>query len=351
MKVFFAWIFTLSSFALSAQGKEELMERANDFYQKGKFTQAITLYKKAEARGIDKTASRFNIANSYYQAGKFPEAAAAYRSAVEFSDGQFAPALFNLASVYFQLKQYPECIAAYRRALELSNDNVSGWLYLSEAYSKTGDKVGALYAIEKAHALAPDDISIVYQLSEANIALGDFERATEVVRKGYETHPEEIDFLVYLGDVFRVQKDYEKSAAAYREALGQKADDKDTLYKLADVLAESGKPFLAMDILSNLLQIAPEFSDAAIFLGNLAYDAKFLERAEKAYEAAAKAGNAEALFGFRNMAYDALAVKRDSEALRLLLLAQEFYPDEASLRAEIFELEESVKDSEKSFIP
>lgn len=325
--------------AQAAQSSYDLIERANALYRDGKFKQAIILYRKAEARGADPSAVSFNIANSYYQQEMYPEAAASYRKAVDYSEGNFAPALFNMASVFFRLHQYPECIATYHRALKLEPENVAGWLYLGEAYSKTGDKVGALRAIEKAYALDKSDISIVYQLSEANIALGDFARAVEVIRDGYSNHPEEVDFLVYLGDVFRLQNDFEQSAGAYREALSVRNDDVDAMYKLADVLVEDGKQFVAMDILNNVLQIKPGFTDAAIFLGNLAYDAKFYDRAEYAYGLAAQKGNAEAVFGFKNMAYDAHAQKRDSEALRLLKKAQEYYPDDATIKADILEFE------------
>ena len=325
--------------AFSAQSSFDLMERANALYRDGKFKQAIMLYHKAQDRGADPVAVSFNVANSYYQMGKYPEAAAAYRKAVDFSEGNFAPALFNMASVYFRLRQYPECIAVYHRALKLDPDNISGWLYLGEAYTKTGDKVGALRAIESAYGLDKNDISIVYQLSEANIALNDFDRAIAVIREGYTLHPEETDFLVYLGDVHRLNKNYDESANAYREALGIKNDDVQIMYKLADVLAEDKKPYVAMEILNNILQIKPDFSDAAIFMGNLAYDAKFYDRAETAYELAAKNGNAEAVFGFKNMAYDAHAQKRDDEAMRLLKLALKYYSSDATLQADLLEMQ------------
>ena len=329
----------LSTLAFSAQSAADLMDRANALYRAGKFKNAIILYRKALDRGADPVAVSFNVANSYYQSEKFPEAAANYRKAVDFSDGNFSPALFNLASVYYRLRQYPECIAAYHRALKLEPENVSGWLYLGEAYSRTGDKIGALKAIEKAYALDKSDISFVYQLSEANIAVGDFERAISVIREGYRAHPEEIDFLVYLGDVYRLQKDYAQSAGSYREALNIRSDDVNTLYKLADVLVEDQKQFVAMDVLSNILQIQPDFTDAAIFLGNIAYDARFFERAESAYELAAKNGSSEAVFGFKNLAYEARLQKSDGEALRLLKLAQRYYPSDATLEAEILDIE------------
>lgn len=327
--------FAVSSFAI--QSASDLVDRANALYKNGRFKQAITLYRKASDRGADPVAVNFNIANSYYQMEMFPEAAANYRKAVDFSNGTFAPALFNMASVYFRLRQFPECVAIYHRALKLEPENISGWLYLSEAYSRTGDKVGALRAIEKAYALDKSDISIVYQLSEANIAVDDFDRAVAVVREGYALHPEEVDFLIYLGDVYRLQKNFEQSAGAYREAIAVRPDDVNAMYKLADVLAEDEKQFVAMDILNNILQIKSDFVDAAIFLGNLAYDAKFLERAEWAYERAASYGSAEAIYGFKNLAYDAHAQKRDDEAIRILKLAQKYYPDDETLRADILE--------------
>lgn len=322
----------------AAQQAADIVDRANNLYRDGRYKQAIILYRKALDRGADPVAVSFNVANSYYQIEQYAEAAASYRKAVDYSNGKFAPALFNMASVFYRLKQYPECVAAYHRALKLDPENVSAWLFLGEAYSRTGDKVGALRAIEKAYQLDKSDISIVYQLSEANIAMDDFESAIAVVREGYAAHPEETDFLVYLGDVYRLKKDYDLSAGAYREALSIRSDDVATMYKLADVLVEDEKPFVAMDILTNILSIKPDFADAAIFLGNLAYDAHFWERSETAYEMAAKSGSGEAVYGFKNLAFEARGQKRNDEALRLLEKAQGFYPQDQTIEAEILEL-------------
>ncbi|MCF0216820.1 MAG: tetratricopeptide repeat protein [Fibrobacteraceae bacterium] len=334
--IFFLLLFTTSS--LAVQSSYEILDRANALYKEGKFKQAILLYRKAESRGADPTATSFNIANSYFQTEQYAQAAAAYRKAVDYSNGKFAPALFNMASVYYRLRQYPECIAAYHRALKLDPNNTAGWLYLGEAYSKTGDKVGALKAIEKAYSQDKEDISIVYQLSEANIAMDDFDRAVAVIREGYSAHPEEVDFLVYLGDVNRLNKNYEASAGAYREALSARPDDVQTMYKLADVLVEDGKNFVAMDILGNIMEIQPGFSDAAIFLGNLAFDARFFDRSEMAYEAAAKAGNEESVFGFKNLAYEARMQKQNDEATRYLEKAKKYFPNDLTIEAEILDL-------------
>lgn len=340
------WIlFLLFQGALWAnvQSGETLLERANELYRKGRYGQAVLLYRKAQSRGADPLAVSFNIANCFFQEEKFPESIASYRKAVEISDGKFTPALFNLASVLFRIGEYPESIAAYHRALSLEPENASAWLFLGEAYSRVGDKVGTLRALQKARELNEDDLSIVYQLSEAYIALDDFENAISLVQNAYRAHPEEVDFLVYIGDIYRLKKEYEFSASAYREALAVYPDHGSILYKLADVLAEDGKSFVAIDILNQALQIQPDFSDAAIFLGNLAFDLGWWERAESAYAQAAALGNAEALYGFRNLSFEAYQRGNLSESLRYLKKAHTYFSTDISLQIEISSLEGEIK--------
>ena len=93
-----------------------------------------------------------------------------------------------------------------------------------------------------------------------------------------------------------------------------------------------------MDILGNIMEIQPGFSDAAIFLGNLAFDARFFDRSEMAYEAAAKAGNEESVFGFKNLAYEARMQKQNDEATRYLEKAKKYFPNDLTIEAEILDL-------------
>jgi len=324
------------------QAANQLLDRGNALYQAGRYSQAILLYRKAEARGADPVATSFNTANSLFRLEKMPEAAASYRKSADYSGGQFAPALFNLAAVLYRIGQYPESIAAYHRALVLDEENISAWLYLAEAYLKTGDKVGAQRALENARRLDPEDISIVYQLAEIHVAQSEYEVATSLVREAYTRNPRETDYLVYIGDIYRMDKNYAASAGAYREALVVQPDNVDLLYKLADVLAEDQKPFLAIDALQQALQIKPTFSDAAIFLGNLAFEAQWWDRAEQAYILAGNQGNQEAVQGLRNLAYEFAQKKQLSQAILYLEKASRILPDDPSLRAEIDQYKEQL---------
>jgi tetratricopeptide (TPR) repeat protein len=324
------------SFVANAQTQsaEQILNQANFLYNNGRYAQAILLYRKAEERGANPVATSFNTANSLFQLNRLPEAAAAYRKAANFSNGEFAPALANLGSVLYRIGEFPESIAAYRRSLSLDPNNASAWIYLAEVYQKTGDNVGALQSIEKARFIDSADITLVYQQSEIHIAMEEFGAAASLVRTAYAKNPEEIDFLIYLGDIHRLNKNFAESVAAYREALAIKPNDKELLYKLADCLAEDQKPYLAIDVLNQILHIDSSFTDAAIFLGNLAFETDWLDRAEAAYLLAGKRGNREAVYGLQNIVYEYVQKKRTNEAKQTIKKILELYPQNAELRAE-----------------
>jgi len=334
-KIVFCILILIQAFAFSqTQSADQILNQANLLYSNSRYAQAILLYRKAEERGANPVATSFNTANSLFQLNKFPEAAAAYRKAINFSDGEFAPALANLAAVLYRIGEYAESIAVYRRALSLDPENASAWIYLAEAYQKTGDNVGALQALEKARQIDSTDVSLIYQQSEVHIAMEEFEAAANLVRAGYAKNPEETDFLIYLGDIYRLNKNFSESVAAYREALAIKPSDKELLYKLADCLAEDQKPYLAMDVLNQIMQMDPNFTDAAIFLGNLAFETEWLDRAETAYLLAGQRGNNEALYGLQNIVYEYIQKKRIGEAKQTIQKILELYPNNAELKAE-----------------
>jgi tetratricopeptide (TPR) repeat protein len=318
-----------------AQSALDLVNRGNALYSKGEFAKALILYRKAETRGAEAATVSFNIGNCLYRLDKLPEAAAAFRKTERLTDGKYLAAIFNLAAVLFRLEQYGESIAAYRRALKQEPDNESAWLYLADAYARTHDYVGSLQALEKARGIDPEDLSIVYQMAEAHASMKEYPAAIALVREAYVRKPSETDFLFYIGDLYRAEGDLEGAAGSYRQGLAIREKDPDNLYKLADVLAQDKKPFLAMDCLQKALEFKPSFSDAAVFLGNLATDAKWWDRAENAYMQALKSGNKEGLEGLRNLAYEFHTQGRDDRAVQVLEGAHSVQPKDNSLQAEI----------------
>jgi tetratricopeptide (TPR) repeat protein len=114
------------------------------------------------------------------------------------------------------------------------------------------------------------------------------------------------------------------------------------------VLAQDKKAFLAMEYLQKALAYKPEFTDAAVFLGNLAFDAKWWDRAEASYLKALKAGNREGLEGLRNLAYEYHSQGRNDRAAQVLGGALPVRPDDKSLAEEVVQYRALEKDKPKT---
>ena len=320
-----------------------LVQRGNDLYNRGQFAKALLLYQRAESRGADAATVAFNEGNCLFRLNHLAPAAAMFHKAVRLSDGKLQAAQINLAAVLFRLEQYGEAIAAYRRIVGTDPENLSAWLYLADAYTRVKDYVGALQALEMARRLDPDDVTLVYQEAEIHAALKEYDPAIALVREAFARKPSEVDFLFYTGDLQRAQGRLSDAAAAYREGLALKENDVDALYKLADVLAQDGKPFLSMDYLQKALAIKPDFSDAAVFLGNLAFDSKWWDRSEEAYREAIQHGNREGVEGLRNIASEFHRQGRDEDAAKVLERGLTLRPKDADMKSEAAQYRDLLK--------
>lgn len=292
-----------------------LFNRATAFYTSAEYKRAIILYRKSVDRGADPAAAAFNIGNCYFQAGDLPSALASYRRALDLSKGTSQDALLNLAAVQFRLGNFGEAIAAYRRTLIVDKSNVSVYLYLADAYQKCNDPASAQSVLEKALALTPDDISIYYQLAELHVALKEIPAAIEVIQKALLIKKDDTDLLFYLGDLYLMEKETALAIDRYREALREDPDNVSGHYRIADILVNDNQLFLAMEHLTTALSLQPGYTDAAVFLGNIAFDLQWWDRALSAYSQALNYGDAEGNVGIMNVTFE-LANRKNSAAAR-----------------------------------
>lgn len=304
--------------APKTQSDVQLLDRANEYYKQGQFQLAIPLYRKLEARGAFVLQSSFNLGNSYFQLGDLPKAAAAYRKASRLGEAENPTVLFNLGAVLYRLGQYGEAVAVYHRALRLDPENTSAWLYLAESYQRTGDLVGAQKSLEKVIQSGQSDVAAIYQLAEIFVQQKNYPRAVQIAKEGLARFPKENDLWFYLGDLERLQKNLDAALGDYRQGLLNDPKNVDVLYKMADVAAESKKIPMAMEFLEKALLYKKDFSDAYVFLGNLAYELKWKDKAYQAYLSAAKLNNAEGAQGILNLALDLQTESRAAEAIQYL---------------------------------
>ncbi len=82
MKRIFIIVFLFSGLYVRAQNPDSLFRKANDFYQKGRFEQAIDLYLKIDSMGYYSANLYYNTGNAYFRSNKLGKARLYYEKAI-----------------------------------------------------------------------------------------------------------------------------------------------------------------------------------------------------------------------------------------------------------------------------
>jgi tetratricopeptide (TPR) repeat protein len=88
--------FSLTSGLITAQTPDSLFVKANNFYQKGAYQEAVDTYKKIESQSTVSTDLYYNIANAYYKRNEVAPAIYYYEKALQL-DPNNQDARYNLA--------------------------------------------------------------------------------------------------------------------------------------------------------------------------------------------------------------------------------------------------------------
>ncbi len=81
--------FVVLSFCFAhAETPQDIFKQGNAAYTKGDFSQAITLYESARAKGLRHWAVEFNLGNAYYKANQLGKAIVNYGRAFRLNSGQ-----------------------------------------------------------------------------------------------------------------------------------------------------------------------------------------------------------------------------------------------------------------------
>lgn len=90
--VFIVLVFRIN---LSAQTPNELMIRANKYYQNNQFEQAIDSYKEILSHGYESSAMYYNLGNAYFKTNKLGYAIYSYEKGLKLSPND-EDLLYNL---------------------------------------------------------------------------------------------------------------------------------------------------------------------------------------------------------------------------------------------------------------
>ncbi len=183
-----------------------------DYFQNGKYEQAVKSFKQAAALSplSDNSVNAYNyMGQAYSKLGKTDQAIKTYQEAARLypADDRFYLALGDL---YLQEEMLDEAIGAYEKAINVDPNNNKSQYSLAESYLKAGNLDKAYEHFTQVVRISPSDPAGYYGLGEIARASGDLNDAVALLNKS-----------------IRLNKDFE---LAYRE-LGYTYADMGEFYK------------------------------------------------------------------------------------------------------------------------
>jgi tetratricopeptide (TPR) repeat protein len=195
-------------------------------------------------------------------------AEAALAKSVEL-DKNNVNAVAKLGQVQVAKGSIPEAIATYQRALKDNPHQVTFYILMGELYDAQHDAGNAKQAYQKALELDSNN-----PLASNNLAYlllqngGDVDQAVSLAQTARHSSPDSPGFADTLGWALYHKGYYQQSIDLFQEALqlavkGNGPDNPNVHYHLGLAYQKTGQPEQAKKELERVLQINPNYSDAA----------------------------------------------------------------------------------------
>jgi len=118
-----------------AQSVRSLVNRGNDLYKDGKYTDAEVNYRKALEKDQALVPGKFNLGNALHKEGKLDDAVRQFETTLQPGTpaGTRAKAHYNIGNSYLRQQKYQEAIHSYVESLKLSPEDYDAKYNLSYA--------------------------------------------------------------------------------------------------------------------------------------------------------------------------------------------------------------------------
>ncbi len=286
--------------ALPSVAGASLLRKANALYNKGKYPQAIAMYKKAVAQGENPAIGYFNLANTYFQISKHSQAIVYYRASIDAAPDFFMSHL-NLAVTYYMLDGMGDCIAMLKRALELKPGHLKASKMMASAYRRVGDLPRAATLFERIYEKHPDQERIPLSLGEIYRELDDPAEAEKWLLRYPESGKHRLHVLQMLAEIQETRGKLDRAIYYLRRVIASSDRNRWAHYQMVTLLNRTGHALVALSEAEAGLELYKDFAELALLAGKLAFGEKLYARAEHHYRRAVKLGSPSAVVGLENI--------------------------------------------------
>lgn len=279
---------------------QDLLHKANEYYQNNKFNRAIKIYYQALEKGENPALVYFNLANTYYQLDSIAKAIVCYQTSI-YEAPEFFRAYLNLGILYYNLDDIAGTAAILEQAYALEPDNTHAMLILACAYKNLNEYSVAVTLLEKVLEKDPKMDECYFLLYEINHQIGDLIEAKMWLERYPEDSKRTADKYQLLGELAEETGNLTEAAFHYNHLISIVPEQKWAHYQLVKVMYSNGNVLTALQQAEWALERFKDFGDLALLAGNISFETKFYRKAEKFFTHAYKIGNAGGLVGLQNL--------------------------------------------------
>lgn len=196
---------------------------------KGLFPDNAEIKKQLAVYETESTATLYTNASDMFKKGKYQDAITVYKKITPETPEAFV----GMGASYQALKNYPSAIESYKKALALEPTNADTAYYIALAYSDNEDQPNAKIYAQKALGLAPNNKNakelLAYLEDLERSDLGDqidklfeqkqYNEALALVTKAIGLYPKTAEFHYTMGMIYDEQKKYWPAIESYKKSL------------------------------------------------------------------------------------------------------------------------------------
>ncbi len=274
-----------------AQTSTPLLTRADEYFQKGEYENALPLYEMALKTNV--VEGTIGASLTWTMLGQYAKAEKIYRDALK-TFPQNPHLLSQLANILVQTGNSGEALRILKGVVQQSDPSIRSLVTYGQLLQLRGQREEAIPYFEKAiDAYNQGKVSLSEELAQVAVAgwiLEHYHDANHLFREIIQVAPDNLEAQVLWGDLFLEKYNQADAQLSYREVLKQNERYVPALVGMAKTLPESG----AKQLLEQALSVNENSLAALDALAEIYIEAGHFEEA-KAYLNQALGVNSESL--------------------------------------------------------
>lgn len=251
--------------AASRDSAIALVDEGNALEEQGRIAEAMARYDAAVQADPRCARAHLNRGNVLLAGARVNEARSAYQLAIA-CDPKYAAGHFNLGNLNASAGEFAPALVNYQQAIDLKPDFADAFIAMANALDSLGRTAEAADSYQSALAINPGYAEVHWNIALLAMKQGRLPEAAASLRKAIDLRPDYVAAHCTLARVLSTLGDASSAEASLRRARAIEPESAEILWELALVLQSREKYEEAVELLTRVLERAPQWDTKLAFV-------------------------------------------------------------------------------------